>query len=421
MLHSTMKTKSGKDSRIPGSTVKGRVNLQVQGTKIYYNFPTAWFDGRQVRKSSDLTNTPEGLAKAESLARQMEIDYLAGTFDPTLEKYKIRPVTNLLVYKTDKKPEPTLLDIWEKYLAHKESMVAETTFKRQYQRTFTNALKQAISADCKTAQEVRNYLANSLCNQLTVKLLGALSEAYTLAVKTKLVTENPYLDMAKELRESKAAKHKKKVQLSENSDWETEEGETIRAFSVEERDAIISCFENTPSVSHWANYVKFLFWTGCRPGEAAALRWRHIIGDCERIVFDQSYDSELKVTKSTKTYVTRFFPCSPKLRAMLKSIKPENVDKNDLVLKSKSGKQIDKKNFWDVWSGNHGRKGVIEKLITSSEVKQYLKPYATRHTFITHQIRAGKRPDVIAAWVGNSVDVIFKHYYQPDTTSTPDD
>jgi integrase len=67
-------------------------------------------------------------------------------------------------------------------------------------------------------------------------------------------------------------------------------------FRAEERDAILAAFEqNTyspkyapPCHSYYLPYVKFLFMTGCRPEEAAALKWKHIQGDCERIRFEEA-------------------------------------------------------------------------------------------------------------------------------------
>lgn len=53
------------------------------------------------------------------------------------------------------------------------------------------------------------------------------------------------------------------------------------AFSAEERDCIIEAFENDTrkgiNYRHYTNFVKFLFWTGCRPCEAIGLRWNSLI------------------------------------------------------------------------------------------------------------------------------------------------
>ncbi|MBO1349596.1 MAG: hypothetical protein EBE86_020470 [Hormoscilla sp. GUM202] len=46
----------------------------------------------------------------------------------------------------------------------------------------------------------------------------------------------------------------------------------INAFTAAERDAIIQAFQE----SHFYNYVRFCFFTGCRPSEAIGLEWDDI-------------------------------------------------------------------------------------------------------------------------------------------------
>ena len=64
------------------------------------------------------------------------------------------------------------------------------------------------------------------------------------------------------------------------------------AFTVEERDRIIAAFVNDSrpgtDYRHYAPFVKFLFWTGCRPCEAIGLRWGSVLPDCSRVHFHES-------------------------------------------------------------------------------------------------------------------------------------
>jgi len=181
--------------------------------------------------------------------------------------------------------------------------------------------------------------------------------------------------------------------------------EDIRAFSLDEMNAIIEAYENSPTVSHWASFVKFLFYTGCRPGEAAALRWKHINPECTIIRFSQSYDSRTRITKCTKTETTRIFPCHERLTELLLKIKPNDLNPDEIVFPSKTKKQINHFAFFRTWRGGTSgkrRNSIIQELIEQGKVKQYLKPYSTRHTFITVQVNAGIDAHVIAAWVGNT-------------------
>lgn len=66
------------------------------------------------------------------------------------------------------------------------------------------------------------------------------------------------------------------------------EEEDYRAFSLQERDIIINAFRQSDKESERriAALVEFLFLTGCRLGEAFALKWSDIKPDW--IVFDES-------------------------------------------------------------------------------------------------------------------------------------
>lgn len=104
-------------------------------------------------------------------------------------------------------------------------------------------------------------------------------------------------------------------------------------FSAQERDAIMTAFENNTysskfapvSHSYYAPYVRFLFMTGARPEEAIALKWKHISADCLKIQFKEAMPSDTGILGETKTRKVRTFPCNASLSAFLNSVKPENV------------------------------------------------------------------------------------------------
>ena len=81
----------------------------------------------------------------------------------------------------------------------------------------------------------------------------------------------------------------KKVGTSENE---------INPFTREERDRIIEAFENSKHYSHYADLVKILFFTVCRPSEAIVLQWKHI--STQTITFNQAviYDGKRSVLKA---------------------------------------------------------------------------------------------------------------------------
>lgn len=168
----------------------------------------------------------------------------------------------------------------------------------------------------------------------------------------------------------------------------------FRAFTIEEANAIIQAFEericlNNHTQSPWDLVIKFLFWTGCRPGECAALRWSQVAADCSKITFNASWSREGRFRKGLKTEgkgaSSRSFPCGSKLQNFLLSIRPENYTPETYVFSNRAGKPIDFATFHMLWVGRNGNKhnyvGILPTLIKEGKVEQYLPPYATRHTY----------------------------------------
>jgi site-specific recombinase XerD len=58
-------------------------------------------------------------------------------------------------------------------------------------------------------------------------------------------------------------------------------------------------------------------------------------------------------------------------------------------------------------------------LVEEGKVSQYLKPYATRKTFITRQLQNGVDPKTVAYWVGDNVDTIMEYYSDINREAVP--
>ncbi len=61
-------------------------------------------------------------------------------------------------------------------------------------------------------------------------------------------------------------------------------------------------------------------------------------------------------------------------------------------------------------TNRRSRMGVVTKLVKAGKIRQYLKPYATRHTWISLQLEAKVPIKNVAKLAGNSPDVILKYY-----------
>jgi integrase len=144
--------------------------------------------------------------------------------------------------------------------------------------------------------------------------------------------------------------------------------------------------------------------TGCRPSEAIALQWQHISQDFRFIRFEQAVvvsESGLVCKRGLKTQKKRSFPINKSLGELLKSIKLTGVEDEDKVFPAKEGMWIDVHNLT-----NRGWKAILENL----DGIEYRKPYQTRHTFITLALRNGMDVKDVAKLVGNSPEVIYRHY-----------
>ena len=133
------------------------------------------------------------------------------------------------------------------------------------------------------------------------------------------------------------------------------------------------------------------------------MQWKHISLDFRFISFEQAVvESENGQVRKEglKTQERRKFPCNPKMQEFLREIKPEDASPEALIFPSPQGKWIDSSNF---------RNRVWLPILTKLGVK-YRKPYQARHTFITLALEHALDAKDVARLVGNSPEVIYRHY-----------
>jgi len=341
------------------------------------------------------------LKRIQIVAWQIEEDLRTGSFDITLGRYKSAFKPKLAVIKPAQ--EPNLAELWVMYCEHRKNQVAATTFEKEYLKKFLNHIKKLPVQDISKAVEIREHLLKTCSADTTKRVITRLSACCSWAVKAGLIHKNYFAGMAQEIKSSSTQARY----------------ENIDPFSKAERDAIIKAFEQHPHHKHYAPFVRFLFLTGCRTGEAIALQWKHVNHDCAIITFSESYDSALRIRKDTKTHKVRKFPCNPVLRELLLSMRPVDVPLHELaetlVFKSPTGIPIHNSKFTNqVWRGcKQGKKtyrGVVTELVKQGLVERYRCPYNTRHTFITMALEGGMTVPQVAKIVGNSPEVIMRHY-----------
>jgi len=133
------------------------------------------------------------------------------------------------------------------------------------------------------------------------------------------------------------------------------------------------------------------------------LQWKHVTCDLKFISFEQAVtvsEKGLTVKQGLKTQEKRKFPCNAKVQAILRNVRLEDAKPDALLFPSPEGKHIDFHNF-----RNRAWKTVLGGLDIP-----YRKPYQTRHTFITLALENGLDAKDVARLVGNSPEVIYRHY-----------
>lgn len=364
---------------------KRRVAVKVSNGSLQLCFTAC---GKRHYLSLSLSDTPDNRKVAEAKATLIESDLAWDRFDPTLEKYRPQrekvPTSSPLTLS-----EVSLLELWQKYTEFKQSQIAETTLHVKYSHV-GNHIKKLPKDVHSNAIAIRDYLLASVSPGVAKYLLTQFDACCKWATKSGLLDANPFEGLKADIKLLDASY------------------DDIQPFSEVDKIAIIDVFSKHERWSVYAPFVKFLFMTGCRTGEAIALRWQHISIDWE-INFCESVSTGLRIRKCTKTGKSRRFPCNEQLIGLLQSIKPENVQANIPVFTSPQGKEINSKNFLiRAW------KPILEGLGIP-----YRSQYNTRHTFITDCLKRGVDVATLAKWVGNSPEIIYQHYAGTQDNTLP--
>lgn len=358
---------------------KATVGIETKAGKLRLRLPRSVIEGAGSLRyiSTGLDNTTDNYKKAQVVAWAIEADIRAGTLDTTLERYKLafRP-------KQQVERQPDILELWLAYVEYKRPQVAETTWLKNYKRTLTNHVQSLPSHKLTDASVICDYLLANASVAQAKRVLRYLSECCVWACKRKLISSNPFTGMAADIRQPK---HKP----------------TIQPFTAQERDSILAHFRlHQP---HYLSFVSFMFLTGCRTGEAIGLRWANVAEDCTSLTFAESLDSDTKIRKSTKTGVTRTLPANSQLKQLMSTIARGKPD--EPVFTNKKGRPIHNSVFvYRVWKPSLGA------LVDQGKLTSYKRLYNTRHTFISHCLEAGIPVTSIASWVGNSPEILMKHY-----------
>jgi integrase len=336
--------------------------------------------GKRYAIAVGLPDTAVNRTFAQQKASQIELDIISGNFDSTLKKYKPKRATSKHLEQS------TAGDVFEKFMVDQKkakglqvgSVCRYTGALRQLQRFFKDKPVEYIGA-----MDTGNFVAylKEHCGDRTTKDYLILIRACWDWGRLKHLVEfnaNPWnavLDRAKVAPKQR-----------------------VKPFTAAEVKAIESAFRHDRYYAHYADFVTFLFGTGCRFGEAAGLQWQHVADDLQTVWFGESVSRGIR--KTTKTGKARTIILTPKIGELLAKRKPDPCDPKALVFPAPKGGPINDHTFRRrAWKGVLSQSGI-----------DYRKPYATRHTVISHALANGANYLEVAETTGHDPQVLHKHY-----------
>ncbi len=350
---------------------KGTVGIESFQGMLRLRLPRTIFEGgKQERICLGLPDTPQNWQIAEAKAKLIEAEIVLGQFDPTLKRYKQQS-------KYQVSEEIDFLDLWRQYTESRISLLAASTIKKEFRRV-ERRLESISPKQRANAKALRAYLIKNLKPDAARRIIKYLKACCQWAENEEIVKTNPFAN----LKTPSSVKHRK-----------------INPFTKGERDLIIKTFAEDRYYSFYTSYVKFLFYTGCRPEEAIALQWNHVdVKNFSYITFSETVVDRDK--KGTKTHRIRRFPINQAVKDLLLEVMPQELNPDGLVFPSPKGLNIDPHNFL-----NRAWRTVLSKLPIP-----YRPQYNARHSFITWCLEQGVGVVQVAEWVGNSPTIIYSNY-----------
>lgn len=281
----------------------------------------------------------------------------------------------------------TVYDLWCEYVDYRRGTIKLSTL-HYYEEIIGHKLRDCPQSLAK-ALEVRTWLLRNTTQAYTARVLQSLGWAVNWGIQHQRIDldRNIYTGIAKQTKP-------------------TSQAPPPDAFNSEEKERVLNTFVISQHYDYYFSFVYFLFLTGCRPSEAIGLRWGDIGKGFKKINFTSSIvqvKSKRIRTEKSKTNRIRTFPVYEELRDLLEACLKGNPDPASLVFPSRENPDspIIYTNFC---------KRAWEKTVDPI-VERSTTPYSCRDTFITEQIVKNVPVPIIAGWVDNSPDMIYKRYF----------
>ena len=339
----------------------------------------AWkYEGKKYTLYLGLKDTKVNRLNSRDTILQIEADIEANCLDTSLTKYKPhkgtgKPISDL-----------TCSELYQDWLNHK-SIYTDQRNIEWLKCTLTDLnkhlkVKVASRLTRRDTELFFTQLKSTGLKPETIKRkLENLKACWQWAIENNLLTDNPWVGLSKLIKVPSKA--------------------MPRPFTKDEMNRILEWLERHPRYCLLTPFVRFLFATGVRTGEAIGLRYSDLSEDYSCITISEQLTRGVR--KTTKTGKVRTIYLTPILKDLLIALKHlyKPSDPDTLIFQW-NNKPIDLNRF---------RRCVWEPLLNDLDIP-YRTVYNTRHTFISHALEQGMNPVVIAQITGHDVNVLFNHY-----------
>lgn len=268
-----------------------------------------------------------------------------------------------------------LADLWSAFLEERSISLCPTSLTSDY-RVVTKHLSRCPIEDPAQARQIMIWVLQQKPVLTARRVAMYLKSMYRWAAQedVALLERNPLASF----RMPKAPQR----------------DEEIIVIPRNEVGLVLAALEGKQTYRHvnWASYTEFMLQTAMRTGEVRSLLWDDIKDN--RVLVHQNYTLTHGLKNSTKTNKKRWVPLNKRCIEIL-----DELPKTD--------------KFIFPWNRLAFQSYFRKKLSPLKEVdliSHVYRPYDCRHTAISRWIEAGIPVPQVAAWAGNTSEVIFKHY-----------
>ena len=348
--------------------------IRIIKGRIYYDF---YFKGVRCTENADFVATKDNLKKAKKYARLIQAEIQNGVFQYE-RHFPHGAKIELFAPQREDQPFNRYFADWMAGKVLKESTRRnwESAFwKHLYPYFRDRHLSTITRGDVRRFQRILadKGLDPSTINDKPMKVLRMmLHQAYI----DEIIPKNPALGVKR-----------------------LAQGMTdIDPFTVEEREKVIDGFRRHAPL--YVNYVIASFWTGWRPNEACALKWKRVDFQQGKILIREGRVlGQMGIPKSPGSL--RDIDLLEPAREALVAQKALSWMLGDYVFVDSQQRPVHQELFrMKVWKPLLKRLGI-----------RYRPPYQMRHTFATLAISMGENINWVARMLGHKSPVITLERY----------